>query len=61
MYRATVNKFRFDYEEETNRILVYEEGSGVDPIAYITDTVISSEKDFHYEIMSWLSNTQNTY
>jgi hypothetical protein len=61
MHTATVGKFRFDYDSETKRILIFREGDGVDPISIITVTNIKGEKDFHYEVMSWLADTQHNF
>jgi hypothetical protein len=53
MYKKRINKHWFEFEEETNRIVVYAEGSGVSPIAYIYVEKSIKEKDFDYEIMAW--------
>ena len=53
MYKGTIGKYRFELDSETNRIMVYKEGDGVEPIAYISVKTGISEKAFHYEIMDW--------
>jgi hypothetical protein len=39
--------------------MVYKEGDGVEPIAYINVKPDISEKSFHYEIMSWVADNGN--
>jgi hypothetical protein len=53
MYKGVIGKYRFELDSETNRIMVYKEGDGVEPIAYISVKTGISEKSFHYEIMDW--------
>jgi hypothetical protein len=53
MYKGVIGKYRFELDSETNRIMVYKEGDGVEPIAYISVKTSISEKSFHYEIMDW--------
>jgi hypothetical protein len=53
MYKGVIGKYRFELDSETNRIMVYKEGDGVEPIAYISVKSGISEKSFHYEIMDW--------
>jgi hypothetical protein len=36
--------------------MIHCEGEGVDPIAFINVKPSITEKDFHYEIMSWVSD-----
>jgi hypothetical protein len=53
MYKGKIGKYRFELDQDTNRVMVYREGDGVEPIAYISVRSDISEKGFHYEIMSW--------
>ena len=53
MYKGVIGKYRFELDSETNRIMVYKEGDGVEPVAYINVKIGISEKAFHYEIMDW--------
>ena len=53
MYKGVIGKYRFELDQETNRVMVYKEGDGVEPIAYISVKPDISEKSFHYEIMDW--------
>lgn len=53
MYKGVIGKYRFELDQETNRIMVYREGDGVEPIAYISVKPDISEKNFHYEIMDF--------
>jgi len=57
MYRSSISKYRFEYEGETSRILIYEEGAGVEPVALISTTDRLTEKEFHYEIMAWYAES----
>jgi hypothetical protein len=41
--------------------MVYKEGDGVEPIAYISVKSGISEKSFHYEIISWVADNGNLY
>jgi hypothetical protein len=59
MYKGVIGKYRFELDSETNRIMVYKEGDGVEPIAYINVKPDISEKSFHYEIMSWVADNGN--
>jgi hypothetical protein len=59
MYNATIGKYRFELDTDTNRIMVYREGDGVEPIAFISVNSGISEKSFHYEVMSWASETKS--
>jgi hypothetical protein len=59
MYKGIIGKYRFELDSETNRIMVYKEGDGVEPIAYISVKSGISEKSFHYEIMSWVADNGN--
>ncbi len=53
MYKGVIGKYRFELDSETNRVMVYKEGDGVEPVAYIKVKPDISEKAFHYEIMDW--------
>lgn len=53
MYKGVIGKYRFELDSETNRVMVYKEGDGVEAIAYISVRPDISEKSFHYEIMDW--------
>jgi hypothetical protein len=53
MYKGVIGKYRFELDSETDRVMVYKEGDGVEPIAYINVKPDISEKSFHYEIMDW--------
>lgn len=55
MHRSKINKYSFEHDPETNRIMIYKEGSGTEPIAFIGTEKNLSEKDFHYDIMEWFS------
>jgi hypothetical protein len=59
MYKGVIGKYRFELDSETNRVMVYKEGDGVEPIAYISVKPDISEKGFHYEIMSWVADNGN--
>ena len=59
MYKGVIGKYRFELDSETNRVMVYKEGDGVEPIAYISVKPGISEKGFHYEIMSWTADNGN--
>lgn len=59
MYSGKINKNRFEYDSETSRIMVYEEGAGVEPISIINVGLNLSEKSFHYEIMAWVTDSGN--
>lgn len=59
MYKGVIGKYRFELDSETNRVMVYKEGDGVEPIAYINVKPSISEKSFHYEIMSWVADNGN--
>lgn len=59
MYKGVIGKYRFELDSETNRVMVYKEGDGVEPIAYINVKPNISEKSFHYEIMSWTADNGN--
>jgi hypothetical protein len=60
MYIGVISKYIFELDVDTNRIMVHVEGAGVDPIAFINVKPSITEKDFHYEIMSWASDNSNT-
>jgi hypothetical protein len=55
MYTGKIGDYRFELEQETSRIVVYKEGTGVDPVAYIPVNKSLTEKDFHYEIMDFVT------
>jgi hypothetical protein len=59
MYKGVISKFLFELDVDTNRIMVHSEGEGVEPIAFISVKPNITEKDFHYEIMSWVSDNSN--
>ena len=59
MYKGVIGKYRFESDLETDRIMIYREGDGVEPIAYINTKPDISEKAFHYEIMSWVAESGN--
>jgi len=56
MHQGKIDKYTFELETETNRILVYEEGQGIEPVSLINVKPNISEKAFHYEIMDWYSS-----
>lgn len=56
MYKGVIGKYRFETDEDTSRIMIYKEGSGVEPVEYINTKKEITEKAFHYEIMSWVIN-----
>jgi len=60
MYSGKINKYRFEHDSETNRIMVYEEGAGVEPVNLIHVSPNISEKSFHYEIMSWYADSSKS-
>jgi hypothetical protein len=55
MYTSKIADYRFELKPDTERVLVYKEGAGVDPIAYIHVEKNIPEKDFHYEIMDFIT------
>ncbi len=55
MYSKKIEQYLFELDKETNRIMVYKEGDGVEPVAYISVRPDISEKSFDYEIMDWVS------
>jgi len=55
-YESTIGNYRFELDSKTNRIAVYKEGAGVDPIELINVSNDINEKQFHYEIMHWACN-----
>lgn len=57
IYNGKIDKYRFEHDSETNRIMIYEEGAGVEPVALIHVSERLTEKDFHYEIMSWYAES----
>jgi hypothetical protein len=60
MYSGKINKYRFEHDSETDRIMVYEEGAGVEPVTLIPVSTNISEKAFHYEIMSWYADSSKS-
>lgn len=59
MYNKRINNYWFELDSETKRIMVYQEGGGVMPIAYIPVDSEMSEKAFDYEIMAWSIDNNN--
>jgi hypothetical protein len=55
MYNGKIGKYTFEFENNTKRIIVYEEGKGIDPVEYISVPENLTEKNFHYEIMDYTS------
>lgn len=60
MYSGKINKYRFEHDSETNRIMVYEEGAGVEPVTLIHVSPNLNEKNFHYEIMAWYADSSKS-
>ena len=56
MYSGKIDKYRFEHDSKTNRIMVYEQGAGVEPISIINVSSDLSEKSFHYDIMAWIAD-----
>jgi hypothetical protein len=56
MYREQIGGFEFVYEQETKRIMVYMKGD-TSPVRHISVGGELSEKDFHYEIMDFVSKS----
>lgn len=54
-YESTIGKYRFKLDVQMNKIEVYCQSKGVEPIALIPVKPKLQEKDFHYEIMQWAS------
>jgi len=52
-YESIIGKYRFKLDAQMNKIEVYCETKGVEPIALIQVKQNLSEKEFHYEIMQW--------
>ena len=59
MYNGKIGIYTFEYDKVTNRIMVYEEGKGVDPIYFISASENLTEKGFHYDIMDFVSKRSN--
>lgn len=55
MLSKKIGNYTFELEENTNRIMVYEEGKGVEPISFIRVSEGITEKGFDYEIMDFVS------
>lgn len=53
MHNGKIDKFRFEMDDSTNRIMIYEEGQGVEPVAFISVNRSISKKEFDIEIMDW--------
>lgn len=53
MYEGQINDNWFVYDNDNNKITVFEKGD-IDPVAYIAVDPTITEKDFHYEIMEWV-------
>lgn len=49
-----IDKYRFELDSITNRIMVYVEGDGVVPVSYIKCKPNITEKEFDYEIMYYI-------
>jgi len=58
MYSNKVGIYSFEYDSESSKIFVFEESGGVDPVHLINVEGNLTEKDFHYEIMSWYASKQ---
>lgn len=54
MYKDTIGKFEFIFEKESNRIVVYVKGD-TSPLTFLDVSGELTEKDFHYEIMDFVS------
>lgn len=52
--RGKIDNFEFVLEEETNRIFVYQDNNDT-PVSMINVKEDIDEKDFHYEIMDFVS------
>lgn len=52
MFEEKIGDKRFEYEKNSKRINIYIPGD-IDPVSYITVDQNLTEKDFHYEIMTW--------
>lgn len=52
MIEGKIGDKRFEYEAKSNKINVYTTGE-LDPVAYIKVDETLTEKEFHYEIMTW--------
>lgn len=55
-YESKIGNYRFEHDSIANRIAVYKEGTGVEPVELIKVNSTLSEKEFHYEIMHWACN-----
>lgn len=55
MYKNRIGVYSFEYDSDASKILVFEEGKGVDPIYLISVKPDLTEKAFHYEIMDFVS------
>jgi len=52
MFEEKIGDKRFEYEKNSNRINIYVSGD-IDPVSYISVETNLTEKEFHYEIMTW--------
>lgn len=52
MFEEKIGDKRFEYEKNSNRINIYVLGD-IDPVSYISVETNLTEKEFHYEIMTW--------
>jgi hypothetical protein len=59
MYNKRINDHWFELDIETKRIMIYREGGGVLPFAYIAIDEDIGEKAFDYEIMAWSIDNNN--
>lgn len=59
MYNGKIGKYRFELDDSTNRIMVYEEGKGVEPVEILKVEDNLTEKDFHYTIMEYFTKNNN--
>jgi hypothetical protein len=55
MYSNKIDTYSFEYDSESSKILVYEEGKGLDPVHLIAVKPNLTEKEFHYEIMDFVA------
>ena len=60
MKDKVIGKYRFEYDNLSNRIMVYMEGEGVVPVIYINYKPNITEKEFDYEIMYYIIEIDNS-
>lgn len=60
MKDKVIGKYRFEYDNLSNRIMVYMEGEGVVPVSYINCKPNITEKEFDYEIMYYIIEIDNS-